>query len=188
MPIKNDPGPGGWSGPFADLLRMQTEFQARLGEETMRYLRRLQGALGPASPGTVLLPDTGSELKGDGLPGGRAELRLELENLQRVHCVVTPQITPLVSEAGTIWFAAADLGGFQILPPGDVRALALGLEIPADLPPDTYRGALVLVGFREGALPLTVRVGPAASEPGPARAASGQTRAHARKRRARKAS
>ena len=187
MNIKNNPGPGGWSGPFADLLRMQTEFQARLGEETMRYLRRLQGALGPASPGTVLLADAASELKADGLPGGRAELQLELENLQRVHCVVTPQITPLVSEAGTTWFAAADLGGgFQILPPGDVRALALGLEIPADLPPDTYRGALVLVGFREGALPLTVRVGPAASEPAPA--PSGRARTRARKRTARKPS
>ena len=87
MHISNDPGGGGWSGPFADLLRLQTEFQARLGEETIRYLRRLQGALGPASPGTIVLAEK-TPLAAEGVPGGRTELRLELENLQRVHCVV----------------------------------------------------------------------------------------------------
>jgi hypothetical protein len=169
MHIKNDPGEGGFSGPFADLLRVQTEFQARLGEETMRYLRRLQGALGPASPGTVLLADKAADLKADGVPGGKVELQLELENLQRVHCVVTPQLTPLVGEAGTTWFPAADLGaGFRILPPGDVHAFVLALDVPPELPPDTYRGALVLVGFSQGALPVTVRVAaPPMTKPSP---------------------
>jgi hypothetical protein len=175
MHIKNDPGGGGFSGPFADLLRVQTEFQARLGEETMRYLRRLQGALGPASPGTVLLADANAEVKAVGVPGGRAELRLELENLQRVHSVVTPQLTPLVGEGGAAWFPAPDLGaGFQIVPPGDVHALVLGLDIPLQLPPDTYRGALVLVGFSQGAVPVTVRVDapPSEKEPAPRKSKS----------------
>ena len=165
MRIKNDSGQGGWSGPFADLLRVQTEFQARLGEETMRYMRRLQGALAPASPGTVLLADGARDLKAMGAPGGRVELQLELENLQRVHCVVTPHISPLVSERGTTWFPSSDAGaGFRILPPGEVTSVVLGLEIPKELPTDTYRGALVLIGFREGAVPVMVQVGTSAAK------------------------
>ena len=37
--------------PFAEIFRLQTEFQARLADETLRYLRRLQGSVAPASPG-----------------------------------------------------------------------------------------------------------------------------------------
>jgi len=172
MHIKNEPGQGGWSGPFADLLRVQSEFQAKLNDETIRYLRRLQGALGPGSPGTVLLGDHLIELRAEGEPGGRAELQLELENLQRVHCVVTPQITPFVSQRGTTWFPSSDAaGGFRILPPGETGTVVLNLDIPKELPPDTYHGALVLLGFREGAVPVTVQVsdaGTEASPPGPA--------------------
>jgi len=46
----------GSSGPFSELLRLQSDFQARLTEETLRYLRRLQGTLGPTAPGTVVKP------------------------------------------------------------------------------------------------------------------------------------
>jgi hypothetical protein len=169
MSIKNDAGGGGWSGPFSDLLRLQTEFQARLGEETIRYLRRLQGALGPASPGTVVLTDKTTELRADGAPGGRAEVRVELENLQRVHCVVTPQLTPLVSEAGTTWFPSSDMGtAFRILGPGATESLVIALDIPEALPPSIYRGALLLLGFRDGALPVRVGVTKPSAEAEPA--------------------
>jgi len=169
MPISNDPGSSAWGGPFADLLRLQTEFQSRLGEETIRYLRRLQGALGPAAPGTVVLAQPGQELSAEAPPGGTAELTVELENLQRVHAVVSPQITPLVSGAGTTWFAAAEPGsGFRILAPGASDSLVLRIDVPAELPPGTYRGAVMLVGFREGALPVAVRVVQPAAGPPPA--------------------
>lgn len=159
MHISNDPGGTSWSGPFADLLRLQTEFQSRLGEETIRYLRRLQGALGPAAPGTVVLAEAGRELNAVGSPGGTSELSVQLENLQRVHCVVAPQLTPLVGEDGTTWFPAADPGGtFRILTPGATDSLVLRLDVPAQLPPGTYRGAVMLVGFRDGAIPVAVKV------------------------------
>jgi hypothetical protein len=186
MAITNDAGAGGWSGPFADMLRLQTEFQARLGEETIRYLRRLQGALGPAAPGTIVLGEKGGDLSAQGAPGAAAELHVELENLQRVHCVLTAHLTPLVSEAGTTWFPASDVGAaFRILAPGAAETLTLQLQIPLALPPGTYRGALMLLGFREGALAVTVHVAaaPAAETPSPARAPKSPARTSIARRR-----
>src|SRR3982074_1688356 len=79
MRISNEPGEAS-GGPWADLLRLQSEFQARLGSEPPRTLRRLQGALGPAAPGTVVVPDPEQELTATGLPGAVLELTLEVEN------------------------------------------------------------------------------------------------------------
>jgi hypothetical protein len=158
MSIKNDSGGTGFSGPFADLLRLQTEFQSRLGEETIRYVRRLQGAMGPASPGTVVLTDKSTEIAARA-EGKTVTLRLELENLQRVHSVVTPQITPLVSDAGTTWFPSSDAStAFRIVSPGAVESFEIGLDVPDTLPPGVYRGALMLLGFRQGALPVRVEI------------------------------
>src|SRR2546426_1122881 len=58
--MSNEQGDGG--GTFSELLRLQTEFQTRLAEETLNYLRRVQGAAAPASPGTVLVPQDGDAL------------------------------------------------------------------------------------------------------------------------------
>ena len=159
MPISNDPGGSAWSGPFADLLRLQTEFQSRLGEETIRYLRKLQGALGPAAPGTVVVARAGHELSAQATPGSTAELAVELENLQRVHAVVSPQLTPLVSDAGATWFPAVEPGSaFRILAPGATESMVLRIAVPAEIPAGVYRGAVVLVGFREGALAVNINV------------------------------
>jgi hypothetical protein len=160
--IPNDPdsGPG---GAFGELLRLQTEFQARLAEETVKYLRRLQGAGMPAAPGTVVRPDAGVELRADGAPGGTATLSLEISNLQRVHCIVTPMLEPLVEASGVTWFPELEpAAGSTLVAPGESRPLALQLRVPVDLPRGTYRGALVLQGFRDGALPVTVAVEPPA--------------------------
>ena len=43
MRVSNGTEPG--DGGFAGLLQLQAEFQARLSEETLRYVRRLQGVL-----------------------------------------------------------------------------------------------------------------------------------------------
>jgi hypothetical protein len=150
-------GDRGVTGAFSELLRLQTEFQARLAEETLHYLRRLQGAAAPAAPGTVLLPDDGTALGASGPPGSTVELRLELENRQRVHCVVTPMLGPLVSAEGVTWFPASDpTPPSTLLAPGDVRTLTLSVPLPADLPAGSYRGALVLQGFANGGVSVTI--------------------------------
>ncbi len=167
MRVPNDPGQGSGQ-PWADLLRLQSEFQARLADETLRYLRRLQGALGPATPGTVVVPDPSLELKGAGLPGAALELTLEVENRQRVHCVVTPMLSPLVGEGGTTWFPEADVTPPSLLvAPGEAGSLLFRVKIPAELPLGTYRGTLLLHGFREGGLPVVLTAGeqPAATKP-----------------------
>lgn len=160
--IPSDPDKG--RSTFGDLLRLQTEFQARLAEETLKYLRSIQGAAAPASPGTVLLTDGDAALEASGAPGASVLLSLEIENRQRVHCVVTPLLSPLVESSGTTWFPAAEPEpASSLLAPGEVRELALRVPLPAALPRGTYRGALILQGFREGGVPVSISVKPRAA-------------------------
>ena len=160
MRVTNEPDEGGGgAGAFGELLRLQTEFQTRLAEETLRYLRRLQGTLGPAAPGTIVLAAEGQALHGAAPAGARATLRLEVENLQRVHCMLTPQLTPLVGRTGTTWFPALEPAAPSLLlAPDAVQSLELTVPVPAELPADLYAGALVLQGFRNGAVPVVIEV------------------------------
>jgi hypothetical protein len=153
--VSNENADGG--GVFSELLRLQTEFQARLAEETLTYLRRVQGAAAPAAPGTVLVPHDEASLTAAGAPGSMIELRLEVENRQRVHCVVTPMISPLVSAEGVTWIPAGEPSQpSTLVPPGQVRTLALAVPLPAELPAATYRGALLLQGFGDGGVAVAV--------------------------------
>jgi hypothetical protein len=164
--VSNDDA-SGVAGVFSDLLKLQTEFQARLAEETLTYLRRLQGAAAPAAPGTVLVPDGGVQLTASGAPGASLALSLEIENRQRVHTVVTPMLGPLVSAEGVTWFpAAAPSPPSTLVAPGQVRALSLEVTLPGEIPPGTYRGALVLQGFGGGGVPVAIEV-PAPAPPKP---------------------
>ena len=159
MRIQNDTTPGDASEPFAELLRMQTDFQARLADETFRYLRRLHGTLGPGSPGTVVAPREGLQLRGRGAPGGELTIALEIENVQRVHCIVSPQLTPVVGRTGTTWFPATSPPHPTFLvPPGGSERVTLRLVVPPDLPVDSYHGALLLQGFRDGAVAVRLDV------------------------------
>ena len=169
-------------GAFSELLRLQTEFQARLAEETLHYLRRLQGAAAPASPGTILVPDAGTTLTAIAAPGSAVELRLEIENRQRVHCIVTPMLSPLVSPEGVTWFPdATPSPPSTLVPPGATRTLELAVPLPADLPPAAYRGALVLQGFGDRGVAVAIEAkAPAAARP--ARGRSGGGRRAPRKR------
>lgn len=168
MRIQNDTPSGGSSEPFAELLRLQTDFHARLADETFRYLRRLHGTLAPGSPGTVVRPRDGLELDGAGAPGSRVTLGIDIENVQRVHCVVSPQLTPLVGRAGTTWFPATEPPQQTILvAPGRSEHVALHIPVPDGLPPDEYRGALLLQGFRDGAIAVRISVGGAEPTPRP---------------------
>jgi hypothetical protein len=146
-------------GSFAELIRLQTEFQARLAEETLRYLRRLQGAVGPSVPGTVVLAEASLQLKASGSPGDAVELRLEVENRQRVHCVAMPALSPLLDDGGATWFPAADTSPPAVLlAPGEVGSVSVQVKLPNDLPHGTYRGALVLPGFRDRGIPVAITV------------------------------
>src|SRR3954447_6161616 len=100
----NAPGLTSVRGPIDDLLRLQTDFQQRLASETLRYLRQLQGLVGPVVPGTLVLPDRGLQLQGAAVAGERIAMDVLLENRQRVHCMVSPMLSPLVSDRGVTWF------------------------------------------------------------------------------------
>src|SRR5262245_36576701 len=163
--VSNETGGGGQGGVFGELVRLQTEFQARLAEETLQYLRRLQGAAAPATPGTVLLPDEGTLLRGSGSRGSVVELSLEIENRQRVHCLVSPLLGPLVNPDGVTWFPEVEaLPSTALVPPGEARQQRLRVVVPIEIPFATYRGALLLQGFGDGAVPVAIEV------PEPARA------------------
>src|SRR4051794_32534753 len=162
MRVPNDPG-GSPGNPLSELVRLQTEFQARLAEETISYLRRLQGAAAPASPGTVVMPDGDGTLEAAAKPGGAAALELEIENRQRVHCMVTPALGQLVAPSGVTWMPAAEVTPPSLLvAPEQVVKLAVAVAVPQELPPDTYRGMLVLQGFRENGIPVAIAVDGAA--------------------------
>lgn len=156
--VANQPD-AGTGDRFSELLRMQSEFHGRLAEETLRYLRRLQGAYAPAAPGTVVVPASAGELRATALPGGSFDLVVEIENRQRVHCMVTPMLAPLVGASGITWFPEAEMAPPQsLLAPEEVARLSVKVALPDNLPLGAYRGALILQGFGDGALALTVEV------------------------------
>ncbi len=153
--VTNDP-PGG--GPLGEFLQVQADFQTRMAEETMRYLRRLQGVLEPHAPGTVVRPGD-DVLTASGAAGGRVGLVLHVENCQRVHTTVTPALTPLVATDGTTWFPDAEVTPpTRLIAPDEVVEVTLDLALPDALAPGTYRGVLVLRGFRAGDVPVSVEV------------------------------
>lgn len=150
---------GGLSGAVGELLRLQTEFQTRLAEETLQYLRRLQGAAAPATPGTLLKPEEAATVTASGTPGSTATLQLELENRQRVHCVVTPVLAPLVDASGVTWFPATEPSpGSTLLAPDQVRTIEIAVALPPEIPAGTYRGALLLQGFGDGGVAVSIEV------------------------------
>lgn len=145
--------------PFSEWLRLQTEFQARLADETLRYLRRLQGVSAPVTPGTVLLPETGMELHAKAVAGNSFEITLEVENCQRVHSVAAPVLDPLISSNGTAWYPEADFSPtFALIAPNNIIQFVVRVSVPASLPEGTYVGALALRGLRQRAFLLTVTV------------------------------
>jgi hypothetical protein len=156
IPIDPD---GAAGGIFSGLLHLQTDFYTRLTQETLRYLRRLQGAVAPAVPGTVLMPGSGVELNASGSPGASVELNLEIENRQRVHCVVTPALSPLVGASGVTWFPPADaLPPLLLLAPDEIATIAIKLPLPTNIPSGAYHGALLLQGLHLGAVPVAITV------------------------------
>jgi len=70
-------------------------------------------------------------------------------------------LSPFVDGAGATWFPATDPPSIsRLLAPSEVGALKVSIPLPAELAAGHYRGALLLQGFRSGALPVTVTVTP----------------------------
>lgn len=162
MRVDNGEEPG---GAFSELLRMQAEFQARLTDETLRYLRRLQGVLEPHAPGTVVQPEGDATLSGSVQPGETLTLSVDVENRQRVHTVVTPLLTPLVADSGTTWFPVSTAKpAYGFVAPDETLPLTVSVSTPTDVPPGRYRGLLVLRGFGNGGLPVVIDVTGGADE------------------------
>lgn len=157
------------------LLRAQTEFHARLADETLRYLRDLQGMLGPAVPGTFIQPDPAATLRGDAVAGGLVELAVEVENTQAVHCVVTPALGPLTGPGAVTWFPELESSPRPaLLPPGEVAKLKLRIPVPAKLPPGSYRGALFLQGISGKGIAVALGISASPTQPEPAMAAQAE--------------
>jgi hypothetical protein len=159
MRVTNDPGPEAADDAFAELLRLQGEFQARLADETLRYLRRLQATTGPSNPGTVVRAANGAQLEASAQTGERVEFALEVENLQKAYGSVAPALTPLLGEDGTSWFPAAEVRPpSTLLPPDEVVQILVRIDVPEQVPAGRYRGALLLQGFRQDAVPVVIEV------------------------------
>jgi len=159
MNVTNDPSEQMPDGPARDLMRLQVDFHARLAEETTRYLRRLQAMLSPAAPGTVVRSDGAECLSASGPAGSTVTLRVEVENRQASHCMVTPMLSVLADDGGTTWFPDAELvPASALLAPNEKRTLEVRLPLPEDVPPGSFRGVLVLLGFRAGGIPVLVEV------------------------------
>jgi hypothetical protein len=165
---------------LAEWHRLQVDFQARLTQETFRYLRRLQGAIAPITPGTVLLPEDGTDLTARAEAGGTFEITLDVQNHQRVHSVAAPALDPLVSFSGTTWYPEADFSPeFRLVAPDETVKFVIRVSVPAVLPAGAYTGALSFRGFRQGAFRLSVEVngvGAAAPPSQSARRTRGATR------------
>ena len=156
MPISNEDQ--GQDAGWDNLIRLQSEYQARLTEETLKYLRSLQAVFSPRPPGTVVRSGD-ARLVGAGHPGGSVHLDMEIENRQRVHTPATPAVSPMVGDGGTTWYPdAAFEPSAVLLEPDASRALSVTLPLPVDLPPDVYRGSLTLQGFRVEGVPVEITV------------------------------
>jgi hypothetical protein len=151
--------------PLSDWLRLQSDFQARLADETLRYLRRLQGAAAPVTPGTVLVPEDGSELKANAKSGGSFEIALDVKNYQRVHAMAAPALDPMVSSSGITWYPEAEFSPeFSLVAPDESIKFVVRVNVPAVLPSGTYIGALSLRGLRQQIFRISVDVGGSKAE------------------------
>lgn len=147
------------SSPFEELMKLQSAFQQSLSQATMQYLRQLQGIVGPVTPGTVVQQVEGAGVTLKLRPGGQAKASVNVENRQRVHSMVTPMITPLVSDTGATWFAqTAFTPPTALLATDEALEFALVLEAPKDMPVGVYRGAVLIYGCSDGVVPLEVTV------------------------------
>ncbi|WP_298918692.1 hypothetical protein [uncultured Roseobacter sp.] len=147
------------SSPFEELVKLQSSFQQSLSQATMNYLRQLQGIVGPVTPGTVVQQVDGHTVELSMAPGGKSSAKINVENRQRVHSMITPMITPLVSDVGATWFAQTAFSPpTALLATDETLDFTLSLSAPKEMPLGVYRGAVLIYGCSEGVVPLEVTV------------------------------
>lgn len=181
--MPHDHGQGATNrSPFEELIRLQNAFQQNLSQATMNYLRQLQGLVGPVTPGTVVERLEAKALALAIGPGVTETTEVRVENRQRVHAMITPMLSPLVSDTGTTWFAEA---GFSpptaLLATDETASFALSIATPADMPLGVYRGAILIYGCTDGVVPLEVTVAAPAKPKARTRARPAKPAAAARK-------
>ncbi len=128
MRISNDSN-GAAGSPFSELLHLQTDFYTRLADETLRYLRRLQGAAAPAVPGTVLKPGAaGAELAAAiDIAKARDMLILWLRPDDLRNLPPEPPKSPLI-------FVSGLMGGLEDSPIGEAWRAVTSMTYPFELP------------------------------------------------------
>src|SRR3954454_23928597 len=73
--------------------------------------------------------------------------------------MVTPMLSPLVHASGATWFPSAFFDKPSLLiAPEQVETINIKLAIPGGIPEGSFRGMLLLQGFRDNAIPVTIDV------------------------------
>ncbi|MGC3939676.1 hypothetical protein ACOTTU_17870 [Roseobacter sp. EG26] len=172
------------SSPFEELVKLQSSFQQSLSQATMNYLRQLQGIVGPVTPGTVVQQVDGHTVELSMAPGGKSSAKINVENRQRVHSMITPMITPLVSDVGATWFAQTAFSPpTALLATDETLDFTLSLSAPKEMPLGVYRGAVLIYGCSEGVVPLEVTVAAPAARRTKAKATAAKAPARKQTRR-----
>ncbi len=116
---RGPPRPGGW---LADLL----------------------WTLGPVAPTSRVVP--GATVALHGRVGGIASGTCTVRNAQAaaISAVLAP--SPLVATNGFVWLPTSTSDAAIVVPAHGQREVDVSVFVPADLPPSTYRGSLVVLG------------------------------------------
>ena len=157
--ISNDAKAMSEESPIAQILKAQYEYQTKSLEEYMKYLSVLQGTIGPYAPGTIMTPSPDLELEAASTPGTTVELTLKVENKQFAYSVVSPVMTPFITESGITWFPDVEFSPVSmLLAPQETKKIVIKIKLPTELSPNLFHGSLLLIGFRFGGIPVKIRV------------------------------
>jgi hypothetical protein len=108
------------------------------------WLADLLWTLGPVAPRSNVVP--GATVKLQGQAGGIASGTCTVRNEQAaaISAVLAP--SPLVATNGFVWLPTSTADAAIVVPARGRREVDISVFVPADLPPGTYRGSLVVLG------------------------------------------
>ena len=91
--------------------------------------------------------------------GGRGETRFVVVNHQAAACLLRPMLSPLTGPGGGLWSPIAEILPRPLLVmPGEEVEVTVGIATPPGAPAGSHRGALVLLGARDAAVPVAFEV------------------------------
>ena len=108
------------------------------------WLADLLWTLGPVAPTATIAAGDAVTLHGrvGGIASGTCVVRNE--QAAAINAVLAP--SPLVATNGFVWLPTSTSDAAVVLPAHGRREVDLSVFVPADLPPDIYRGSLVVLG------------------------------------------